>query len=86
MAGDRLRFAVLDDGPGIPRGERLRVFERFHRVDSGRSRSAGGAGLGLAIVRAMVEAHGGQVRATDGAEKSGARVELVLPGFEAGQV
>jgi signal transduction histidine kinase len=81
LAGDRIRFAVIDDGPGIPDSERERIFERFHRTDQGRARSAGGAGLGLAIVRAIAESHGGYVRAVD-ANGRGARVELVLPGFE----
>ncbi|HUA05983.1 MAG TPA: HAMP domain-containing sensor histidine kinase [Solirubrobacteraceae bacterium] len=81
---DRIRFAVLDDGPGIPRDERERVFERFHRTDGGRSRSsAGGAGLGLAIVRAIAEAHRGTVRVRDSQNGRGAEIELVLPGFEA---
>jgi two-component system, OmpR family, sensor kinase len=80
-APDKVRFAVLDDGPGIPEGERERVFERFHRTDPARTRSAGGAGLGLAIVRAIAEAHSGQVRAGDRRGARGARVELVLPGF-----
>src|SRR5205823_5925358 len=65
MALDRIRFAVIDDGPGIPASERERVFERFHRSDLGRSRSAGGAGLGLPIVRAIAQAHGGYVRAME---------------------
>jgi signal transduction histidine kinase len=78
--GTRLEFAVLDDGPGIPPDERERVFERFHRTDGSRSRTNGGAGLGLAIVRAIAEAHGGEVHAVD-ANGRGARVELVLPGF-----
>ena len=82
VVSDRIRFAVIDDGPGIPVGERERVFERFHRTDSGRSRAAGGAGLGLAIVRAIAEAHGGEVRAAEPLDGIGARVELVLPGFE----
>ena len=81
VAPDKLRFAVLDDGPGIPEGERDRIFERFHRTDPARTRSAGGAGLGLAIVRAIAEAHGGHVRAREPANGRGARVELVLPGF-----
>jgi two-component system, OmpR family, sensor kinase len=81
VGSDRIRFAVIDDGPGIPPAERERVFERFHRVDPARSRSDGGAGLGLAIVLAIAEAHGGQVRATDSPNGHGARVELVLPGF-----
>ncbi len=81
-AGDRVRFVVLDDGPGIPDAERERVFERFHRIDSSRARRDGGAGLGLAIVRAIAEAHGGQVRTAAPADGGGARVELELPGLE----
>jgi two-component system, OmpR family, sensor kinase len=80
---DRLRFAVLDDGPGVPTDERERIFERFHRVDGARTRVSGGTGLGLAIVRAIAEAHGGTVRASDRNGQPGARVELVLPGFRA---
>jgi two-component system OmpR family sensor kinase len=79
----RIRFAVVDDGPGIPASERDRVFERFHRTDPARTRADGGAGLGLAIVRAIAEAHHGEVRAIEPrAAGPGARVELVLPGFE----
>ncbi|MDQ2758939.1 MAG: HAMP domain-containing histidine kinase [Actinomycetota bacterium] len=78
---EEIRFVVLDDGPGIPASERERIFERFHRTDPGRSRRAGGAGLGLAIVRAIAQAHGGEVRAGDSGHGRGARVELVLPGF-----
>jgi signal transduction histidine kinase len=81
VAAEGIRFAVIDDGPGIPAAERGRIFERFHRVDPARSRSAGGAGLGLAIVSAIVEAHGGTVRAGDAPHGRGASVELVLPGF-----
>ncbi|MGI8506426.1 MAG: sensor histidine kinase [Solirubrobacteraceae bacterium] len=82
----RIGFAVIDDGPGIPVAERERVFERFHRTDPARSRSEGGAGLGLAIVRAIAEAHHGEVRATEPRPGSGgARVELLLPGFEPAQ-
>jgi signal transduction histidine kinase len=80
IANDQVRFAVLDDGPGIPADERERIFERFHRVDASRSRTAGGAGLGLAIVRAIVDAHGGRVRA-GAAPSGGALVELELPGL-----
>jgi signal transduction histidine kinase len=80
-ADDRVRFTVIDDGPGIPAGERERVFERFHRTDPSRTRAAGGAGLGLAIVRAIAEAHGGEVRARDPVAGRGAQIELVLPGF-----
>jgi signal transduction histidine kinase len=58
-------FTVSDDGPGIPSAERGRVFERFVRLDSDRSRSSGGAGLGLAIVAEVVAAHGGGVSIDD---------------------
>jgi two-component system OmpR family sensor kinase len=78
----RLRFAVEDDGPGIPEDQRERVFERFHRTDHGRDRVSGGAGLGLSIVRAIAHAHGGRVRATE-RPAGGARLELELPGFRA---
>jgi signal transduction histidine kinase len=77
--GARVRFSVIDDGPGIPPPERDRVFERFHRTDASRSRLAGGAGLGLAIVRAIVDAHHGTVRAGAGPQ-GGARIEAELPG------
>ena len=84
VAADRLRFSVIDDGPGIPAPERDRIFERFHRIDCARSRNAGGVGLGLAIVRAIAEAHGGQVQAADPRDGTGATVELVVPGFRPG--
>jgi signal transduction histidine kinase len=78
---DGIRFSVIDDGPGIPAEERERVFDRFHRTDPSRTRAAGGAGLGLAIVRAIADGHGGRayVRATVAGK--GARLELELPGF-----
>jgi two-component system OmpR family sensor kinase len=80
LAGARLRLVVEDDGPGIPPAQRERVFERFHRTDAARDRASGGAGLGLAIVRAIAEAHGGRVSASASAA-GGARIELELPRF-----
>ncbi len=53
---------VADDGPGVPEQLRAHVFERFTRGDSARTRASGGAGLGLSLVRAIVEAHGGDVQ------------------------
>ena len=56
---------VDDDGPGVPVADRERVFERFTRIDEGRTRGAGGAGLGLALVRAVAVAHGGTAGVLD---------------------
>jgi signal transduction histidine kinase len=80
-AGDRLRLTVQDDGDGIPAAARDRVFDRFYRVQRGRSRRTGGAGLGLSIVRAVVEAHGGAVtlESTPGA---GAAFRIELPRYD----
>jgi signal transduction histidine kinase len=76
----RVRFVVEDDGAGIPLAERERVFDRFHRTDRARDRASGGAGLGLAIVQAIVGAHGGRASASQSPE-GGARMEIELPGF-----
>jgi two-component system, OmpR family, sensor kinase len=85
MPGGRVRFAVEDDGPGIPAPQRERVFDRFYRTDIARDRASGGTGLGLAIVRAIAEAHGGAVTAASSPE-GGARIEIALPGFTAGRL
>lgn len=55
-------FEVADHGFGVPEGDRARLFERFYRVDRGRSREMGGTGLGLSIVKHLAETHGGSAR------------------------
>jgi two-component system phosphate regulon sensor histidine kinase PhoR len=69
---------VSDQGPGIPASDLPRLFERFYRVDKGRSREAGGTGLGLAIVRHIALAHGGSVKA-ESWEGEGSRFTMSLP-------
>ena len=59
--GEFLKILVRDTGPGIPPQSIPRIFERFYRVDAGRSREAGGTGLGLSIVKHIVLLHGGTV-------------------------
>lgn len=75
---DWVVMTVDDDGPGIPREHRQTIFERFTRLDQARDRDHGGAGLGLAIVRQSIHAHGGTVLVDD-APIGGARLEIRLP-------
>jgi two-component system OmpR family sensor kinase len=72
------RLAVADHGPGLTEEHAGRIFERFHRVDSSRSRASGGVGLGLSIVAAVVEAQGGSV-ATEPTDGGGATFVIKLP-------
>jgi two-component system, OmpR family, sensor kinase len=76
--GDQAVIVVADHGPGLPADQAPRVFERFFRSDPSRSRSHGGAGLGLSIVAAIVEAHGGTVEA-QGAPGEGMTITVRLP-------
>lgn len=69
---------VADDGPGIPTDAAERIFERFYRVDSARSRHTGGTGLGLSIVAAIIAAHGGTVT-LDQTAASGTTMVVTLP-------
>jgi signal transduction histidine kinase len=74
----RIAIEVCDEGPGIPEEEANRVFERFYRADSARSSSHGGAGLGLAIARWIVDLHGGDIRA-ERRTPTGCRMVVLLP-------
>jgi signal transduction histidine kinase len=76
--GSTTRLEVADEGPGIPADDLERVFERFYRSDPARSADAGGAGLGLAIARWIVELHGGTIRAAR-ADPTGCRIVVELP-------
>jgi signal transduction histidine kinase len=76
--GATVSFVVEDDGPGIADGDYERVFERFRRGDGAPRGGSGGAGLGLAISRWIVELHGGQIRA-EARDPSGTRFVVTLP-------
>ena len=73
-----LRIAVQDSGTGVPAESIPRLFERFYRVDAGRSRDEGGTGLGLAIVKHIVQLHGGTVRAENNRDSRGATFSFTL--------
>jgi signal transduction histidine kinase len=81
--GRFLEIIVADEGPGIPEGARELVFNRFYRVDESRNREAGGVGLGLAIAKWAVEAHGGSILVESG-PRGGAMFSISLPIASAG--
>ncbi|MBI5828669.1 MAG: sensor histidine kinase, partial [Chloroflexi bacterium] len=72
-----VELAVTDDGPGVPEADLPKLFDRFWRSEKSRGRAAGGAGLGLAIARQLVEAQGGTISAAN-APGGGLRVSFVL--------
>lgn len=72
-------IVVADSGPGLSQEQVAHVFERFYRTDGSRARASGGVGLGLSIVSAVAEAHGGSVSATSRpGEGATFRIELPL--------
>ncbi|MEW6230936.1 MAG: ATP-binding protein [Chloroflexota bacterium] len=73
-----LLISVADEGPGIPLGEQIKIFEKFHRVDSGDDRKTYGYGLGLYVTRKLVEAQGGRIW-VESKPQAGARFNFTLP-------
>ena len=67
-----------DSGPGVPQGALDHLFDRLYRVERSRSRAQGGSGLGLSICKSIVNALGGEIRATNG-NLGGLRIEVELP-------
>lgn len=82
---ETVRIEILDNGPGIDPAHRERIFERFFRVDAGRSRDMGGTGLGLSIVKNLVEAQGGEV-GVDPRSPKGSVFWFTLPAGRSGHV
>jgi two-component system, OmpR family, sensor histidine kinase SenX3 len=78
IGGRVAEVTVTDEGPGIAEAERERIFERFYRVDSARSRDTGGTGLGLSIVKHVAAGHGGEATVWS-AEGTGSTFTLRLP-------
>jgi two-component system sensor histidine kinase BaeS len=74
-----VELVLEDSGPGLENEQVNRLFERFYRVESSRSRSSGGTGLGLSICKNIVEAHGGSIQATH-SEMGGLKISIILPG------
>jgi heavy metal sensor kinase len=74
----QLNLAIKDEGPGIPAAEADRVFDRFYRLDESRARDTGGAGLGLAIAKWSIEAHGGRIL-LDSSPGNGSAFNIRLP-------
>ena len=76
---DHVELAVTDTGEGIEPSHLPRIFERFYRVECARDRASGGSGIGLAIAKALVETHGGTIRAESAGVGRGTTLRLQLP-------
>ena len=77
--GHLLHVEIIDTGPGIPDEERHTVFDRFYQLSDFRTRQQGGSGLGLSIVKHIVEAHGGKLWVDDAEGRKGSNFQFVLP-------
>ena len=75
----QVEFLLEDSGPGVIEEQLGKLFDRFFRVESSRSRATGGTGLGLSICRNIVEAHGGKIQALH-SELGGLKIQILLPG------
>ena len=74
----RIRIVVEDEGPGVPREDRERIFEKFVRLERDRQTHTGGTGIGLSVARTLVLLHGGAIRA-EASPRGGARFVVELP-------
>ncbi len=81
-SADEVTVEIEDNGPGIPPEDRARIFDRFYRVDKARGRESGGAGLGLAITKWIVDAHRGQI-SLEGGSTHGCLFKIKLPAWSA---
>lgn len=80
LSGASILVSIDDEGPGIPPDQRQMIMEPFYRLEKSRNRATGGAGLGLAVARNLVEAHGGTIE-IGAAPSGGTRVNVALPIF-----
>jgi signal transduction histidine kinase len=78
-AGDTWTMEVADEGPGIPTEERERIFAPYYRMKRDAGGAVGGTGIGLAVVRRLVDQHGGHVQVAAANAGAGARFVVVLP-------
>ncbi len=84
LVTDQVVFTVADDGDGIAAEHLPHVFERFYRADAARDRERGGSGIGLAIAKALTEAHGGHIQVTSRGPGQGTTFTVALPAVAAG--
>ena len=83
VEGEHAYLKVVDKGPGISKENREKVFDRWWRAETSRSRAAGGSGLGLSVVEAIVRAHSGDVRVLDGPHSQGVSFVISIPSVDA---